>query len=91
MTEQTNDAKAKAILEATMPEVLIIKEALEKINMVEVDLLRALYLIENIQKVSGWGKVTITVKGGEIIGVQGENSFISENELKRNLKMYKNR
>ncbi len=91
MTEQTNDKKAKAIIESTMPNLWMIKELMDEINMVDVDLLRALYLIENIQKVSKWGKVVISVKDGEIVSVTGENNFISENELKRNLKMYKNR
>ncbi len=91
MTEQTNETKAKAIIESVMPDLWMLKEEMDKINMLEVDLLRALYLIENIQRVSRWGKVIISIKDGEIVSVTGENNFISENELKRNLKMYKNR
>lgn len=86
-----NDDKAKAIIEATMPNLWLLKEAMDRINVLEVDILRALYLIENIQKVSKWGKVTINVKDGEVISVSGENNFISENELKRNLNKYQNR
>lgn len=91
MTEQDNDKKAQAILEACMPQIVMLKEAMERVNIPEVDLLRALYLIENIQKISGWGNVKITIKNKEIISITGENSFISEGELKRNLKAYTNR
>jgi hypothetical protein len=87
----TNEEKAKAIIEATMPHLWMIKEGMERINMLEVDVLRMLYLVENIQKVSKWGKVTITVKDGEVIAISGENNFISESELKRNLNKYQNR
>lgn len=86
-----NDTKAQAIIESSMPGLWMIKELMEKINMVDIDLLRTLYLIENIQKISKWGKVIISIKGGEIISITGENNFITETELQRNLKMYKNR
>jgi hypothetical protein len=86
-----NDAKAKEIIESCMPNLWLIKQLMDQINMVDVDLVRALYLIENIQRISKWGKVTISIKDGEITGVSGENNFISESELKRNLTKYQNR
>lgn len=91
MTETDNSTKAQAIIESSMPGLWMIKELMDEIKMVDIDLLRALYLIENIQKVSKWGKVIISIKGGEIISITGENNFITEAELQRNLKMYRNR
>lgn len=86
-----NDKKAQEIIEATMPNLWMIKELMERANIIDLDLLRALYLIENIQKVSKWGKVTISIKDGEVVAISGENNFITEKELLRNLKIYKNR
>jgi hypothetical protein len=86
-----NDQKAKAIIEATMPNLWIIKELMDSINMLDVDLLRTLYLIENIQRISKWGNVKITIQNGEVTSITGETKFIAENELQRNFKTYQNR
>ena len=86
-----NDKKAQEIIESTMPDLWMIKELMEKSGMLDLDMLRTLYLIENIQKVSKWGKVIINIKNGDIVSITGENNFITEKELTRNLKMYKNR
>jgi hypothetical protein len=86
-----NDQKAKEIIEATMPDLWMIKELLDKNNILGIDLLRTLYLIENIMNISKWGKVIISIKNGEVVSISGENNFITESELKRNLKVYKNR
>jgi hypothetical protein len=86
-----NEAKAQTIIETAFPNLWMIKELMETVNMVDVDLVRALYLIQNIQNVSRWGKVTISVKDGEIVSVTGENNFITNRELERNLKKYQNR
>ena len=86
-----NDKKAQEIIEATMPSLWMIKEVMERASIVDVDLLRALFLIENIQKVSRWGKVIISIKDGEVVAISGENNFITDKELMRNLKTYKNR
>lgn len=86
-----NDKKAQEIIEATMPNLWMIKVLMERANIIDLDLLRALYLIENIQKLSKWGKVTISIKDGEVVAISGENNFITEKELMRNLKTYKNR
>lgn len=81
-----NEAKAQAIIESAFPNLWIIKQLMDEVSMVDVDLLRALYLIQNIQKVSGYGTVTLNIKNKEIISVSGENKFISQSELMKNLK-----
>lgn len=86
-----NEAKAQAIIELSFPNLWMIKNLMEDVKIVDVDLLRALYSIKNIQNMSGYGKVTINVKNKEVISVIGESSFISEAELIRNLKKYENR
>lgn len=86
-----NEQKAREIIEAAFPNLWMLKEAMDNVDMVDVDLLRALYLIGNIKQLSGWGKVTISVKDKQIVSVTGENNFISETELRRNLKKYENR
>lgn len=90
MTTTANDDKARALLEVAMPNLLLIKDAMDRADMLEIDLLRALYLIENIKSVSQWGKVIIKVSAGEITSVSGENTFIAEKELRRNLKTIQN-
>jgi hypothetical protein len=89
MTE--NDQKAQSIIESAFPNLWMLKEAMDDVGILDVDLLRALYLVGNVKKVSKWGKVTISVKDGEIVSVTGENNFISQGELKRNLNKYQNR
>lgn len=86
-----NEAKAQTIIETAFPNLWMIKELMDTVKMVDVDLVRALYLIQNIQKVSRWGKVVISVKDGEVVSVSGENNFITNRELERNLKKYQNR
>lgn len=86
-----NEAKAQAIIQSAFPNLWVVKELMEEVGMVEVDLVKALYSIKNIQNMSKYGKVTINIKDGDIISILGESSFISESELVRNLKKYQNR
>lgn len=86
-----NEAKAQAIIQSAFPNLWVIKELMDEVGIVEIDIVKALYSIKNIQNMSKYGKVTINIKDGEIISISGESSFITESELMRNLKKYENR
>lgn len=78
-----NDEKFRALLEAAAPELLFIYELMSKNDIDPQDIMRALYLITNVQKLCEWGKVGFTIKHGEIINVWQEQQFISEKELSK--------
>jgi hypothetical protein len=79
----SNDEKAKAILEATVPELLIIKELIDSNGIDYQDVMRALVLIANVKKLAQWGKITFLLKDGEIVSIQQEQQFITTRELER--------
>ena len=88
---KNNDEKMRTLLEQAMPDVLTIKDLLDEQEIMLVDLMRVLFLVKNVKTVSKWGKVTINVKEGEVTSIQGENTFITERELVRNINKYRNR
>jgi hypothetical protein len=81
----SNDEKMRELLDATMPDVMAIKDLLDKSSIPFMDLARTLFLIDNVKRVSKWGGVKITIKNGEVVSITGENTFISEKELVNNL------
>lgn len=85
-----NNDKANAIIEAIMPEFPTIRDLMDQAKLLPIDMMRLLYQVLNIQKMSGYGSVKLTVKNGDVISISGENTFISEKELLRNLRVKEN-
>lgn len=86
-----NDERMDTILEAVAPHIKAIKDLLEQGMATPVDILRALYLIENVKKISRYGKVGFTIKDGEIVSVWQEQQMISEKELLKNINNLRNK
>jgi hypothetical protein len=80
-----NDERMNALLETVAPHMKAIKDLLEQGMATPVDVLRALYLIQNVKNISRYGKVGFTIKNGEIVSVWQEQQMISEKELLKNL------
>lgn len=78
-----NDEKMKQMLEKVMPDVLYIHQIMEENNIPAEDIVKALYLIANVKKMTQWGKVTILIKDREIVSVTQEQQFITSRELER--------
>jgi len=78
-----NDEKANTILKSALPDLFMIKEIVDSNDIPIQEVMRMLYLISNIKKMTQWGKVVILIKDGEIVAVQQEQQFITSRELER--------
>ena len=72
-----NDKKMMELLEASMPEYLLMKQMIDNNEINLQDVMRALYLITNIKQVTRWGKVTFLIQDGRIVSVSQEQQFKS--------------
>lgn len=81
-----NDDKMRQLLETTMPDLLVIYDLMHQNDILPYDVMRALYLIANIKRISKYGKVSFIIKNNEIVSVNQEQALITEKELRENLK-----
>lgn len=80
-----NDEKMNQLLEVAAPHLKAINDLITETNTTPVDIIRALFLIQDVQRISRYGKVGFTIKDGEVIHVWSQQQMISEKELRRNL------
>jgi hypothetical protein len=86
-----NDDRMDQLLSVAAPELKAIKDLMDQTNTMAIDIIRSLYLVDMIKKVTRYGKVGFTIKDGEIVSVWHEGQFISEKELTNNLNALINR
>lgn len=78
-----NNEQMRSLLEAAMPELLMLKDLMDANDIDTTDVMRTLYLVANIKKLTQWGRVIITLKNGNITHVAQEQQFLSDKELSR--------
>lgn len=80
-----NNDRMNELLNTFAPHLKAINDLIEETNTTPVDVLRALFLIKDVQQISRYGKVGFTIKDGEVIHVWSQQQMISEKELRKNL------
>lgn len=73
-----NNERMDTLLEATLPEIKLVKDLIEQNDIPIQEIIRALVLLVNIKKVCQWGKVSILVKNNRIVSVGQEQQFITD-------------
>jgi hypothetical protein len=86
-----NNDRMDQLLEATMPDIKAIRDLMVESEVMAIDVLKALYFISNIKKISKYGKVGFTIKNNEIVAVWQEQQLISDKELVKNLNALMNK
>jgi predicted methyltransferase len=83
MKIKDNTTRMEELLKAVLPELWIIWEIIEQHDIPVQDVMRMLYLISNIKKISQWGRVIVTIKQGNIIAVSQGQKFVSDIAIKQ--------
>lgn len=70
-------------VKAELPDMMMLYETIVSNGFDVDDIIRAVVLAANVKKLSQWGKVTILLKGGNIVAVEQQQQFITTKELER--------
>jgi hypothetical protein len=70
-----NNDKLRAILEAGAPDLLAIKDIMDETQTSMDVLIKAVYLMRNVSRFTGWGKVSILIQNGQAVRVEQEQGF----------------
>jgi hypothetical protein len=74
-SDLTNDDHLRHILQAGAPELLAVKDAMDELQ-IEPDLvIKALYLLRNIQRFTRYGKVSYLIQDGQVVRIEQEQGF----------------
>lgn len=70
-----NSAIESVLKNSGKPWIWDVMEAMEDINIDAEQMLQALYLLKNVQRLSGWGKVTYLIQDKKITRIVQEQGF----------------
>lgn len=75
MPEMSNEEQMMEILKKGSPELYAIKKALNETGVDTTVLLKTLYMVSDIQRLSRWGKASILIQDGKVTRVEQSQGF----------------
>lgn len=75
MPELDNEDKMLEVLRQGSPDLYAIYDAIKKTDANPDHIIKALYLLADVQRFTRWGKITFLIQDGKVTRVQQEQGF----------------